>query len=116
MPDLAADKDLEPVRTVVTAIALVAVDAANGNPCKLFEVGDDETDCITVVRICRAVQHELPSLWRGDRRNKRDLAAELVGSSCLAAADALHLEGVQRTDLRPALTRLLMAHTRREIE
>ena len=38
MPDLAADKDLEPVGTVVTAIVLVAVDAADGNPCKLFEV------------------------------------------------------------------------------
>jgi hypothetical protein len=41
MPDLAADKDLERVGTVVTAIALVAVDAADGDPCKLFEVGDD---------------------------------------------------------------------------
>jgi hypothetical protein len=31
-PDLAGDPDLEPVRMVVTAIALVAVDAADGNP------------------------------------------------------------------------------------
>jgi hypothetical protein len=30
--DLAGDPDLEPVRMVVTAIALVAVDAADGNP------------------------------------------------------------------------------------
>jgi hypothetical protein len=88
---LAADTDLEPVGIVVTAIGLVAVDAVDGKPCKLFEIGDDETECMTVIRICRAVQHELPSLWRGDRRNKRDLAAELVGTSCLAAADALHL-------------------------
>ena len=51
MPGLAADTDFEPIGIVVTAIALVAVDAADGNPCKLFEIGDDETECMTVVRI-----------------------------------------------------------------
>jgi hypothetical protein len=39
--DLAADPDLEPVRIVVAAIALVAVDAADRDTCKLFEIGDD---------------------------------------------------------------------------
>ena len=62
------------------------------------------------------MQHELPALGRGDRRNNRDLAAELVGRAGLAAADALHLGRVQRIDFRPALTLLLMAHTRGEIE
>ena len=39
-PDLAGDPDLEPVRMVVAAIALVAVDAADRNTCELFEIGD----------------------------------------------------------------------------
>jgi putative tryptophan/tyrosine transport system substrate-binding protein len=41
--DLAADPDLEPIRIVVAAIALVAVDAADRDTCKLFEIGDDGT-------------------------------------------------------------------------
>jgi hypothetical protein len=40
---------------------------------------------------CLGMQRELPALGRGDRRNNRDLATELVGSPCLAVADALHL-------------------------
>jgi hypothetical protein len=27
------------------------VDAADGNPCELFEIDDDGTECMTVVRI-----------------------------------------------------------------
>ena len=51
------------------------------------------------------VQHELPALGRGDRGYNRDLAAELIWRSGLAFADALHLGGVQRVDLEPALAR-----------
>jgi hypothetical protein len=63
-PDLAGDPDLEPIRMVVAAIALVAVDAANRNTCELFEIGDDGAECmailwVTVQRLC--VQHELPA-------------------------------------------------------
>jgi hypothetical protein len=34
-----------------TSAFLAAVDAADGNPCELFEIGDDGTECMTVVRI-----------------------------------------------------------------
>jgi hypothetical protein len=37
-------------------------------------------------------------------------------SPCLAAADALHLRGVQRIDFRAALTLLLVANPRCQIE
>jgi len=49
--DLAADPDLEPVRIVVTAIALVAMDAAHCGTCELFEIGDDGTERVAVIRI-----------------------------------------------------------------
>ena len=117
--DLAADPDLEPVGIVVAAIALVAVDAADRNTCELFEIGDDGTERMAVIRVAvqrLGVQHELPALGRGDRGGDRDLAAELVGRAGLAFADALHLGRVQRVDLRPALTLLLMANTQRQIE
>jgi hypothetical protein len=45
-PDLAADPELEPVRIVVAAIALVAVDAADRDNCKLFEIGDDGAESV----------------------------------------------------------------------
>jgi len=41
------------------------------------------------------MQTNCPPLESGDRRGNRDLATELVGSPCLAAADAFQLEGVQ---------------------
>jgi len=55
--------------------------------------GADEKDAraVTPAVQCLGMQHELPALGRRDRRNNRDLATELVGSPCLAAADALHL-------------------------
>src|SRR5665213_1967186 len=37
--DLAADPDLEAVRTGVAAIALVAMDAVHPDTCELFQVG-----------------------------------------------------------------------------
>src|SRR5713101_6109153 len=117
--ELAADPDLEPVGIIVATIALVAVDATHSNACELFEIGDDGTERVAVIGFAvqrLGVQHELPALGRGDRRDNRDLAAELVGRAGLAFADALHLRRVQRIDLRPALTLLLMAYTRREIE
>ena len=70
-PDLTGDPDLEPVRMVVAAIALVAVDAADLDTCKLFEIGDDGTECVAVIWVAvqrLGVQHELPALGRGDRR------------------------------------------------
>src|SRR6266567_613700 len=48
-PDLAGDPDLEPVRMVVAAIALVAVDAADRNTCELFEIGDDGAECMAII-------------------------------------------------------------------
>jgi hypothetical protein len=53
------------------------------------------------------MQHELPAFGRGGWRSDRHLAAELVGGTGLAFADALHLGRVQRVDLRSALTLLL---------
>ena len=49
--DLAANPDPEPVGIVVAAIALVAVDAADRNTCELFEISDDGTERVAVVRI-----------------------------------------------------------------
>src|ERR687898_404814 len=94
MADLAADPDPEPVGIVVTAIALVAVDAADGDTCGLFEIGDDRAERVGVVRVAVQrlwIQHELAALWSGHRRGDGDLAAELVGRLGLAAPDALHL-------------------------
>lgn len=95
----------------MTAIALVAVDTADGNQCKLFEIGDDETDCIT-----------RKDLWSSALACSKNCppfgavtgVAAKLGSPSLAATDAPG--GVQRIDLRPVLTRLLLAHTPREIE
>ena len=49
--DLAANPDPEPVGIVVAAIALVAVDSADSNTCELFEISDDGTERVAVVRI-----------------------------------------------------------------
>ena len=96
--DLAANPDPEPVGIVVAAIALVAVDAADSNACELFEISDGGTECVTVVRIAvqrLGMQHELSAFGRGGWRGNRHLAVKLVWRPCLAAADALHLGGVQ---------------------
>src|SRR5262249_257316 len=65
-PDLAADPDLEPVRT----IALVAVDAADRDTCKLFEIGDGGAASVAIIWVAvqrLGMKHELPALGRGDR-------------------------------------------------
>jgi hypothetical protein len=49
--DLAADPDLEPIGIVVAAIALVAADAAHRNTCEFFEIGDDGTERVAVIRV-----------------------------------------------------------------
>jgi hypothetical protein len=114
--DLAANPAPEPVGIVVAAIALVAMDAAdsnNSNTCELFEINDDGTERVAVVRIAMqrlGLHHELSALGRGGRRGNRHLAAELVRCPCLAAADALHLGG------RSALALLLMANPQCKIE
>src|SRR5277367_755029 len=97
--DLAADPDLESIGIVVAAIALVAVDAAHGNTGELFEIGDDRSERVAVIRVAvqrLGVQHELAALRLGGGRGNRHLAAELVGRASLAFADALHLGRVQR--------------------
>jgi len=68
--DLAADPDLEPVRIVVAAIALVAVDAADRDTRKLFKIGDDGAESVAIIWVAvqrLGVKHELPALGRGDR-------------------------------------------------
>jgi hypothetical protein len=87
----AADTNLEtgPDIIVVIAIALVAVD---GNPCKLFEIGDDETECMTVVRIavqCLGAQHELPGFGAVTCATIEIWQPNSYGAR--AAAGALHL-------------------------
>src|SRR6202040_2385833 len=57
--------------------------AAHRNTCELFEIGDDGTERVAVIRVAvqrLGVQHELAALGRGDRGGNRDLAAELVAS------------------------------------
>ena len=52
----------------MAAIALVAMDAAHGGTCELFEIGDDGTKRMAVVRAAVqgfGMRHELPSLWGG---------------------------------------------------
>jgi hypothetical protein len=69
-PDLAADPDLELVRIVVAAIALVAVDAADRDTCKLFKIGDDGAESMAIIWVAvqgLGMKHELPALGRGDR-------------------------------------------------
>ena len=49
--DLAADPDLEPVGIVVAAIALVADGRGHCDTCELFEVSDDGTERVAVIRL-----------------------------------------------------------------
>ena len=66
-PDLAADPDFEPIRIVVAAIALVAVDAADRHACEPFEIGDDGAEGVAVVRVAvqrLGTQHELSVMSR----------------------------------------------------
>jgi hypothetical protein len=48
--DLAADPDLEKIGIVVAAIPLCAVDAAHCDTYEIFEIGDDGTERVTVIR------------------------------------------------------------------
>src|SRR5438105_11561857 len=64
-PDLTADPDLDPVRIVVAAIALVAVDAADRDTCKLFEIGDGGAESMAIIWVAvqrLGMKHELPAL------------------------------------------------------
>src|SRR5579863_6715372 len=95
------------------------MDAANSNPGELFEIGDDRSERVTVIRVAvqgLGMQHELPAFGLGGGRGNRHLAAELVGRARLAFADALHLGRVHRIDLRPALALLLKTDPQRQIE
>jgi hypothetical protein len=67
--DQAADPDLEPVRIVVAAIALVAMNATDRDTCEPCRY--DRTEGVAVVQAAMqrfGVQHELPALRGGDRR------------------------------------------------
>ena len=93
-PDLAPDPDLEAVGIVVTATALVDVDAVDRRASKFFEIGDNGAAPVAIIGVAvqhLGMQHELPALGGSDRCCDRDLATELVGSPRPAAADAFDL-------------------------
>jgi hypothetical protein len=85
-------------------------------PPELFEIGNDRTERVAVIRVAASWRCSTNFFGRGDRGDDRDLAAELVGRPGVAFADVLHLGGVQRVDLGPALVLLLMANPQREIK
>src|SRR4051794_6877072 len=90
-PDLTADPDLEPVRIVVAAIALVAVDAADRDTCKLFEIGDGGAESMAIIWVAVSMaiiwvavqrlgmKHELPALGRGDRSGCSEASCHSCG-------------------------------------
>jgi len=118
-PHLTGDPDAEPVGVIVTAVAFIDMDAVDLDPGELLELGDHRAKRVTVIGIAvqrLGVQHKLSALWGGNRRGDRDFAAELVGRTRLAAADAFDLGGMQRIDLGPPLMLILMAHPQGKIE
>lgn len=109
--DLAGDKDAKPVQVVVAAIAL-DVDAPNLEARVLLDVADRGLERMAVEGIAvkrLGVEDELTALGLGDGCGDRDLAAELVGRSRLAFADAFDFRGVQRVDSPPSLALVLEA-------
>ena len=95
--DLTADPDLEPIRIVVAAISLVTMDAAYCDTCELFEIGNDGTERVAVIRIAVqgfGMQHELAALGRAGGRGNRHLAAELVGGPCLVVPGPTQLHSL----------------------
>jgi hypothetical protein len=57
--------------------------------CEVFEISDDGTERVAVVRIAMqhlGMQDELSAFGRGGWRGNRHLAAKLVRRPCLAAA------------------------------
>jgi hypothetical protein len=57
---------LKPVGIVVAATALVAVDAAHRKTCEIFEVGDDGSRRVAVIRVAVKCL-ELATFGRGAR-------------------------------------------------
>jgi hypothetical protein len=56
---------------VVTAVALVTMDAADRDTSELFEIGDDGSEGVAIIWVavqCFGVQHELPAFLGSDRR------------------------------------------------
>ena len=99
---LAADPDPELVRMIVATIALVDVNAARLDAEEPRHLGEDRAERMPVEGVAMlrlGVQHELAALGLGHRRRDAHLAAELIGRSGLAFADALDLRGVQGIDL-----------------
>src|SRR5215471_7225527 len=95
------------------AIALIDMDAARGDPGLPLQFGDYRAQRVAVERVAVqrfGVQHELAALGFGSWGGNRYLAPELIRRPGFAFANALHLGGVQRIDLRPALTMILKAY------
>src|SRR5262249_23719848 len=81
--------------------------------------GEDRAERVAVEGIAvqrLGMQHELAALGLGHRRRYAHLAAELVGCSGLALADALDLRRVQGIDLVAALVVVLHPHPARPVE
>jgi hypothetical protein len=98
---------------IVTAIALIDMDAAGFDPGELLQLGDNRPQGVAIERIAvqrLGMKHELAALRLCRRRRNRDLAAELIRGPGFAFADALHFGGMQRIDLRAALTMILETH------
>src|SRR5260370_25866584 len=110
--DLAGDKDAEPVRVGVAAIAPVDVDAPDLEAGVLLDVDDSGLERMAVEGIAvkpLGVQDELTAFGLSDGGGDGDLAAELVARPRLAFADAFDLGRVQRIDFHPSLALVLEA-------
>ena len=116
---LAADPDSELVRVIVAAITLVDMDAARLDAEEPGHLGENRAERVAVEGIAvqrLGMQDELAALGLGHRRRHAHLAAELVGCSGLAFADALDLRCVQSIDLVAALAVVLHPHAARTVE
>ncbi len=116
---LTGDPDPELLRVIVTAVALVDVDAAGFHAGHLLQILDHRSEGVAVEGIAvqrLGVKHELAALWHRHRCCDRHLAAKLVGGSRLALADAFDLRRVQGIDLLAAPAMVLVADLDRQIE
>jgi hypothetical protein len=105
--DLAGDPDAVSVGVVMAAIAIVDMGAPELDADVVLDIGDGVGERVAVERAAvqrLGVEHELPSLGTCRRRRHRDFAAELIGRTGLALADAFHL------DLLAALALVLEQH------
>lgn len=95
---------------IVAAIAGIGDDAGETGADLRLGGGDDPGERMAVIRVARQrldMGDELAALAAINRRRHGDLDAELVGLVGFPLADALDLGGVERIDLRTALTAIL---------